>query len=674
MKRLIPLLCLLCLTCLLFACTTSDQLDETTTAGLTDTAQPTEELTEVPADELTEAPTAEVTEASTSEDNEVTSAEATEAFTGEAFEEPTDEVTELVTEDATEEMTEAPTEEVTTDYFEANSVELVTPDTQKDVHMVIAGEGYDVYQLPDNGNGGYRYGCTYIYNDDGSVDAFFASMGSVPMNEWDWIAYRHSPDGGVTWGPERMVVTPTPGSHDDFSCCDPGVVYFNGYYYVGYTTTMNKKGVCNNIMVARSESPEGPYEKWNGSGWGGPCPEPIITHDGTQDHWGVGEPSFIELNGTLYIYYTHSMGGTEYCMVATADARDENWPATIQKQGVACVKTTDSLDVKYVEDWGKFIAVSTGNRMGEKSWLAVFESDDGLRFELVDATRENTFPGLHNTGISSRRNGHINLAEDGDRLCIIYSYGREWASWNTRVQPIALTLTDGNDMEAEKAKPCLDRNAERTPVVPEAERPTAFIRTTTPLFIRPLDRGAFTVGITAYDNYAGSVSVPTRSTDVIYSDYDESIVTFEQCRAIPLSVGETDVTVSYNGVSYIFRIIIVEDEEAKQPYEATTGLVPVHETVYVYTGETDRYLPQLRARLMRGDGSYTEYYVIEGDPVMTFSGYDESVIAVDAKGLVYAKGVGETTVTLTLGEYSCQIKVVVTDDRAYAYLDKEPSL
>jgi hypothetical protein len=602
-----------------------------------------------------------------------TTAPVTEAPTDPATEPPTEEPTETPTEETTEAPTEEPTEEVTTDYFEANAIETVAPDTSKDVHMVISGEGYDVYRLPDNGNGGYRYGCTYLYNEDGSVDAFFACMGSVTLDEWDWIAYRHSPDGGETWGPERMVVTPTLGGHDDLSCCDPGVVYFNGYYYVGYTTTMNHKGVCNNLMVARSQNPEGPYEKWNGNGWGGPCPEPIITHDASFDFWGLGEPAFIELNGTLYIYYTHNTGGTEYCMVATADARDENWPATIRHHGVACVKKTDSLDVKYVEDWGKFIAVSTGDRMGRNSWLAIYESDDGMRFELVDAARENTFPGLHNAGISSRPNGHINLAEDGDKLRVIYAYGLQWASWNTRIQPITLTLTDGNDMAAEKAKPCLDRDTERTPVTPDAERPTAFIRTNTPLFIRALNGGNFTVGITAYDSYAGSVSVPTRSTDVIYSNYDESVVTFDMCRATPVGVGETDVTVTYNGVSYIFRIIIVENEEAKKAYEETTELLPVHETVHVYAGESDRYRPLLRARLMKRDGTYTEYYVAAEAPVMTFSGYDESIIAVDAKGEVFAKAIGETQVTLTLGEFSCTVKVVVTDDKAYAYLDKEPN-
>jgi cytoskeletal protein RodZ len=83
-----------------------------------------------------------------------TTAPVTEAPTDPATEPPTEEPTETPTEETTEAPTEEPTEEVTTDYFEANAIETVAPDTAKDVHMVISGEGYDVYRLPDNGNGG----------------------------------------------------------------------------------------------------------------------------------------------------------------------------------------------------------------------------------------------------------------------------------------------------------------------------------------------------------------------------------------------------------------------------------------------------------------------------------------------------------------------------------------
>ena len=224
MKRLVSLLAILCLGALLFcACNTATPPEETdpdTTAPVTDT--PTEPATEPPTEENTEAPT----------------------------------------EESTDGETEAPTEEATTDYFEANRIETVAPDTSKAADLTLTDEGVDIYQLPGNGNGGWRYGPSYIYYGDGRVDAYFASGGD--SGEWDRITYRSSTDDGKTWSAEKIVVYPTPGSMDGNSCCDPGAVYFNGYYYIGYTSTLNDGGYCNNIFVARSKNPDGPVEKWNG--------------------------------------------------------------------------------------------------------------------------------------------------------------------------------------------------------------------------------------------------------------------------------------------------------------------------------------------------------------------------------------------------------------------------
>ena len=199
-----------------------------------------------------------------------------------------------------ESETLAETEEVTTDYFEASRIEIVEP-TTKVGNLTLTDEGYDIYQLPGNGNGGWRYGPSYIYYGDGRVDAYFASGGD--SGEWDRITHRSSTDDGKTWSAEKIVVYPTPNSMDGYSCCDPGAVYFDGYYYIGYTSTLNDGGYCNNIFVARSKNPDGPFEKWNGSGWGG-APAPILYFDQSYGYWGIGEPSFVELNGTLYIYYT----------------------------------------------------------------------------------------------------------------------------------------------------------------------------------------------------------------------------------------------------------------------------------------------------------------------------------------------------------------------------------
>ena len=575
---------------------------------------------------------------------------------------PTEPEGDETTEAPTEETTEAPTEEVTTDYFEANKIDIVKPDTNKVIDMAVTDKGYDIYRLPEDQDWGYRYGVTYLYDENGdTVHAYFACVGTI-SGEWDWISYRRSDDGGNTWTEEKIVLTPTQGSMDHFSNCDPGVVYFNGYYYLGYTSTLNETGACNNIFVARSVNPDGPFEKWNGSGWGGYEPQPIFYYDEDYSKFGMGEPSFVELNGTLYVYYSNISPSGSYTMVATADATNENWPATLQHRGTAVKKDTDSIDIKYVEEWGKFIGIATGDRMGPSSWISVFESNDGLTFELVDAVREGTYSHLHNAGISSRVSGHINLTEDAAKLRVIYAYGEGWGTWNTRVQPITLKLSDSNDMNAERAKSCIKDFVRGTPVKKE-DRELSMIRPEQDVYKTYLSRGSFTLRINVYDTYFEKITLRKDAGDVRFVVADESVCTIdnETWKVTIHGVGTTAVELWYGDLSCLFHVVVTEKKEDGSASEAVE-LVPVHETYTIYLGERSLYKPQLRAQMKWADGSFTEYYVtdIQTDK-MTFTDYDKSIISITEKGVVTALKTGETQVTLTLKGKTCTIKVVVSD-------------
>ena len=559
--------------------------------------------------------------------------------------------------------TETQPAETEEDYFEVNRIETVAPDTSKDIDMAVTGTGYDIYKLPEDQNWGYRYGVTYLYNEDGSVDAYFACVGTI-SGEWDWISYRHSPDGGETWTDEKIVLTPTQGSMDHFSNCDPGVVYFNGYYYLGYTSTLNETGACNNVFVARSKNPDGPFEKWNGSGWGGYEPQPIFYYDENYGVFGMGEPSFVELNGTLYIYYTNAAPSGEYTMVATADATSENWPATIQNHGVAVKKSTDSIDVKYVEEWGKFIGIATGSRMGPSSYLAVYESDDGMTFTMVDAVREGTLTHLHNAGISSRRNGHIKLSEDADKLRVIYAHGEGWGTWNTRIQPISLALSDGNDLNAERAKPCLKEDFVRGEAIPKADRHAAMIRPDKDVYTYSLDKKSFILRVYQYDAYFEQDNIKRGTEGVTFKVHDESVCTIDNndWKVTLVGVGTTAVEVWYGDLSFLFHVCVTE--EGTKPGRPTQAVewTPVHDTYVIYLGERSIYKPQLRAQMTWGDGSFTELFVTDSEAKVTFTDYDPNIIMVSDKGIVTALKKGETEVTMTYMKKTCKIKVVVSEN------------
>ena len=619
-KLLLPLLLCGLIALLLCACNTTPPPDET----LPDTTAP---VTEAPTDPATEPPTEESTET------------------------------------PTEETTEAPTEEVTTDYFEANSIEIVTPDPTKFADLTLTDEGYDIYQLPGNGNGGWRYGPSYIYYGDGRVDAYFASGGD--SGEWDRITHRSSTDDGKTWGPEKIVVYPTPGSMDGHSCCDPDVVYFDGYYYLGYTSTLNDGGYCNNVFVARSQNPDGPFEKWNGSGWGG-APMPIFYFEQSYGYWGIGEPSMIELNGTLYIYYTYATPMKSYIMLATADATNENWPATLQHHGAVMEKKSDSVCVKFVEDWGKFILVTREDVLSNGNCIVVYESADGKSFTLVDAVRENTCPGMFSMGLSSRKNGHIRLSEDADRLRLSYAYGESgWAAWNTRMHAVTLTLSDGNDLDAESKKPALNVGITREEA-PFGWEEWTMLRTQKDLFILSVgDKQA--MNFFMRDRYVNGKDISMRDKEISVTDYDESVVSFKNGRMVAEGVGETTATVRYKNLVHVFRVVVLATEAERDALLAETKVEPVYTDLTIYLGERSIYRPQLRVRVTKGDGSVSELYVNDGPSVLTFTGYDESIIAVNDKGVVTARAAGTTEVTVKYGTQTMKVKVKVSSDPADSF-------
>lgn len=306
------------------------------------------------------------------------------------------------------------------------------------VTLVAQDEGYDVY-LPPQGANGYRYGPSIIYYDDGSMDMWCSRPGNN-STMWDYIAYRHS-DDGINWSAEKTVLTPTADSKDHYSCCDPGVIYFNGYYYLGYTSTSSSYngGSNNSAFVARSANPDGPFEKWNGQGWGGD-PEPIIVYDEDPEYWGAGELSFVLKDHILYCYCSWDNKDGNFTKVFLADD-SENWPNTLKEQSnaIAHIKGEDSFDVAYIEELDRFIAISVAFRYTQSANIAVYNSSDGIVFESVDNVSKMIHPYLHNIGISKKIDGHIDRM---DNLLIGYAYGfsdySTWGRWAMMLQPISL--------------------------------------------------------------------------------------------------------------------------------------------------------------------------------------------------------------------------------------------
>ena len=301
---------------------------------------------------------------------------------------------------------------------------------RKDYEITI--KALDEGNLVFNSSGDYyRYGPSIMTYEDGSMDAWFSAPGNS-SSEWDWITYRHS-DDGINWSKEQVVLKPTRGSKDNCSVCDPGVFYYNGYYYLGYTSTdyASGKGTCNSAFVARSKKPAGPFEKWNGSGWGG-NPEPIIAYENDPRGWGIGELSFVIKDDELFVYYTYFDLNGGYTGLMKADLV-KNWPLTMRDMGMVCPRVNnDSLDVVYAQDLDLFLAFSIDDRMSESSQVIVYKSPDGRdTFEKMDTTKKYIDDYAHNLGISKDAYGHIDTSRP---VLIGYAFGKRWGHWSTRFQ------------------------------------------------------------------------------------------------------------------------------------------------------------------------------------------------------------------------------------------------
>ncbi len=298
--------------------------------------------------------------------------------------------------------------------------------------LTILDEGEIIFYSSE---GFYRYGPSIVDNGDGSMDMWLSSPGNSG-SQWDWIAYRRS-DNGTEWPNESIVLRPSPGSKDQCSVCDPAIIYFNGYYYLGYTATdyYEGKGSYNMAYVARSRYPDGPFEKWNGSGWGG-NPEPIIFYDGGQDNWGIGELSFVIFDGDLCIYYTYIDVADRYVGLYKADLIDD-WPGTMRNKGPVLYRLDqDSTEVVFDDYLNLFMAFTVDGRMMEGSNLKMYVSKNGKDFEEVASTKEYFEDYAHNLGVAKSLEGHIDSSKD---LLIGYAYGKTWGRWNTKLQHVKVS-------------------------------------------------------------------------------------------------------------------------------------------------------------------------------------------------------------------------------------------
>jgi hypothetical protein len=315
--------------------------------------------------------------------------------------------------------------------------------------QLIPSVGTDIYTPP--GGVGYSYGPSLMF--ESSVLRMYTCIVD-PGNPWDMISYQSSTDGGGTWTAQQTALVSTVEGADSGSVCDPSVIKWDGYYYLAYTGIVKDvaSGWGNEIFVARSTNPAGPFDRWNGSGWGG-NPAPIVTPPSTG--YGVGEPSLVVVGEKLYLYYSFYDDVVAQTRLMTADMAGTaiptgDWPNHLSDGGVAIDRTgkssnigvlgggdlvEDSTDVKWVPGWNKFIGIATSDRFSVRGNVKLYESTDGKHFTEAIASSGDWQFGMHNIGISGNALGQI--SPSGYNV-IAYAYGGVWGGWSTHLSPVTL--------------------------------------------------------------------------------------------------------------------------------------------------------------------------------------------------------------------------------------------
>ena len=553
--------------------------------------------------------------------------------------------------------------------------EPVNEYADKHIRLTVEDPGLDVFTpstvcLPD-----YRYGPSMILNEDGSIDAWFSAPGDG-SREFDWITYRHSDDDGNTWTDEKVAISPSPASPDALSTCDPDVFYYEGYYYLGYTATINRraKGLCNSVYLARSVDPAGPYEKWNGHGWGG-SPVPVIYYDGVDIGWGSGEPSFVIVDDTIYVYstkdgYSGVPDRVRVTEVRTADIRDENWPGKLEFRGYAAIRNdtakdsneykyrdSDSWDVAYIEESERFVAVSTNRRFKNNSCILYFESNDGIHFDRVSELNTNVIARCHNSAIMADGLGHI---KEGDPMMIGYAYagaaGSRWGVWATRFAPVSLVYTDEIDRSDEE-NPNLKLSIQYRNS--SSDSAPMMLSTDSLVYSKAAGTGAFRINYYWQDNYKRRHAI--NNSDITIIDYDPEILSVDDDNWIsPKVPGVSRVIIGYDGLwrEICLRVLPSAAREAK----VLTGFYPMASRYEMSVIQP--YVIKIRPMGMYSDNTIHE---LTGRDLINhgirFECEDDNICEVRDDGTVVPLNEGETRINVTSKEgLSYSIDVHVTGE------------
>lgn len=301
------------------------------------------------------------------------------------------------------------------------------------------------FQVVDAFDDGFAYAyAPSIILKDGTYHVFFCSEGGGNYPSWDAIRYTTSTDG-QTWSKPKVMLQATAANGQDLAACDPSLVYYQGFYYLYYssavTTASNTYQTV--IQIARSPNIDGPYLTYTRRSTWEKTPTdpkviiyPIEMHSAQPSGYGAGQTSVIVQNGQLLMWYTDDsvfVSGqpqVKTYMLQSTDpvtwSPDEGHATNLVNQA--------SIDVKFDSSQSQFVMIRVENEFSPTSYLARAYSSDGMNWTSPQSVfPSGQFPQYgHDAGIAGDESG--NLASPSALVGFGVPYGLadadDWGHWD----------------------------------------------------------------------------------------------------------------------------------------------------------------------------------------------------------------------------------------------------
>jgi hypothetical protein len=167
----------------------------------------------------------------------------------------------------------------------------------------------------------------------------------------------------------------------DLAACDPSVVYYQGLYYLYYSSavTTASKTYQTVIQVARSASLDGPYLTYTQRRTWEDTPRdpqvlvyPLQMHSTQPAGYGAGQQSVVVQNGNLLMWYTDDSifvdGQPQVKTYLLKSSDPVTWSPAVTNATNLIGQA--SMDVKYDASQSQFVMIRVENEFTSTSYLA----------------------------------------------------------------------------------------------------------------------------------------------------------------------------------------------------------------------------------------------------------------------------------------------------------------